>query len=66
MTTGFELVVAYYFMLVLHNTSIEQIGPFSTDSACERVRQWAAHRKGTEVSECWYGPALSITRGEKK
>lgn len=63
MTTGFELVVAYYFVAILtgHPT---QVGPFSSDSQCERIRQWLGRKQAAEVSECWYGPAVSLTRGK--
>ena len=68
-TTGMELVVAWYFAVMIGKSpvsSIDVVGPFSTDSQCERVRQWASRTGGLIVSECYYGPAVSITRGEKK
>lgn len=57
----FEVMVAYYFAW-----GAVVMGPFSTDSQCERTRQWAARQhapgRSVGVSECWYGPALSLAK----
>lgn len=59
----FEVMVAYYFAW---GTVI--MGPFSTDSQCERTRLWASRqdRHLMPVSECWYGPALALARPQEK
>lgn len=63
----FEIVVAYYF-LIIQGTATFQHGPFSTDSQCERTRQWVTRNLDgpRKVSECWYGPAISLARPGKE
>lgn len=59
----FEVMVAYYFLW-----GTVTIGPFSTDTQCERTRKWAARQDihNASVSECWYGPALALAKPEGK
>lgn len=61
----FEIVVAYYLAYLI-GTDIKQIGPFSTQEQCHRMTQFLARNlRGATVTECWYGPAISISREKK-
>jgi len=60
-TGAFEIVVAWYFAAVLGG-QLTVVGPFSTDSQCERTHLWATKTARAVVSDCFYGPAISVTR----
>lgn len=63
----FETLVAWYFALVLPTGVPYQMGPFSTESQCEKVRMqvYRPHQQGT-TTDCWYGPVVILTRPEYK
>lgn len=61
----YEIVVAWYVIVALQHSPVT-IGPFSHETQCEKLRQWL-HRSAqyASVSECYYGPAISIAKPSK-
>lgn len=63
-----EVMVAYYFMVVFANGPVlHTIGPFSTEDQCQKKVQWIArHTQNASVSDCWYGPAVTVVKEPRK
>lgn len=66
-----DVIVAWWFIVIIFGgpTTTTTIGPFSTNSQCEQMREWSEEIGyqgfASRISQCTYGPSMLLMRQGK-